>query len=82
MPDDNINSPPDPLFPDPTVTYIDPPRPELDVPDPMYIEPLLPELDVPVLITTNPLIPPEVPALDDRINKSPLEVLELYPPNK
>jgi hypothetical protein len=49
VPDDKISSPPEPLLPDPTLTYTEPPRPLEDTPLPIYNAPLLPLLDVPLL---------------------------------
>ena len=49
---DNTSSPPEPLLPEPTVTYTAPPRPAEAEPLPIYKAPLLPSLAVPVLNTT------------------------------
>jgi hypothetical protein len=50
-------SPPDPLFPVPTVTYTAPPRPLNATPEPMYNAPVFPDPDVPVLKISIPLTP-------------------------
>ena len=78
MPDDSTISPPDPLSPDPTLTYTEPPRPELAVPDPINREPLLPDVAMPVLSTNTPLTP-AVPAFTVCIRSAPLDVNDPYP---
>jgi hypothetical protein len=75
VPDDNMKSPPVPLFPDPAVTNNDPPRPDLAEPDPIYMLPLFPELEVPVLITIKPLSP-EFPAFAVISTNDPLVDIE------
>jgi hypothetical protein len=71
-PDDKTNSPPDPEFPVPTLTYIDPERPPNAVPVPMYRAPELPFVVLPLLSTIIPDTP-LLPLFADTISKSPLE---------
>ena len=61
LPAERTNSPPDPLFPDPTVTYTEPDRPDNAVPEPIYSAPEFPFVDVPELNTNRPDTP-ELPA--------------------
>ncbi len=80
-PADNTNSPPEPVSPEPTLTYTLPPLPSTAVPDPMYNAPLLPLVDDPVLNTIIPLTPlaPSAPPSGEAINISPLDVFVLNP---
>src|SRR5690606_15226087 len=69
-------SPPEPLLPEPTVTYTEPPRPDFAAPVPTIKAPLLPEEEVPELNTKSPLTP-DAPASDVCNSSDPLVVVEL-----
>ena len=73
VPDDSTSSPPAPLLPEPTVTYIAPPLPDDAIPEPIYREPLRPFVEAPVLSTIIPLTP-KAPESADRTKIEPLLV--------
>ena len=70
IPADNVNQPPEPLLPLPTVIITLPARPEDAVPVPKYKVPLGPVLAVPVLKINTPEMP-AVPAFAVWIKKVP-----------